>query len=115
MLKTLALAGVLALALAPLAGCGATSSNSLATDIANFNAQVADNLPAACGLLTGADASFQTIVATGKIASAAISAERAAMAAINSICANPGAVNPMTALQTLASAYAAVVEASKAY
>lgn len=113
-MKSIAMfAGALALATLSLAGCGSTGSNGLAGDIAAFNAQVANNLPTACALVAGVDASFQTIAATGNISGAAAADERAAMAGVNSICASQGAVNAATALQTLANAYAAVVEASK--
>ena len=114
MKTTAPFAGALALAALSVAGCNSTGSNSLASDIAAFNAQVANNLPTACALIAGVDASFQTIAATGKISNAAVADERAAIAGVNSICANPGAVNAATALQTLANGYAAVVEASKA-
>jgi hypothetical protein len=113
-MKHPALAGALALASISLAGCASTGSNSLGADIANFNAQVANNLPAACALIAGADGSFQTIVATGKISNVAIADESVAMAGVNSICANPGAANAASALQALANAYVAVVEAGKA-
>ena len=36
------------------------------------------------------------------------------MAGVDTLCANPGAVNAATGLQTLANAYAAIVEAGKA-
>ena len=113
-MKHLALTGALALASISLAGCSSTGSNSLGADIANFNAQVASNLPAACALIAGADASFQTIAATGKVSNIAVADERVAMAGVNSICANPSAVNAASALQALANAYVAVVEAGKA-
>lgn len=114
-MKTTAIfAGAVALATLALASCSSTGSNGLAGDIAAFNAQVANNLPTACALIASVDASFQTIVATGKISGAAVADERAAIAGVNSVCANPGAVNAATALQTLANAYAAVVEAGKA-
>ncbi|MBV8473356.1 MAG: hypothetical protein JO234_08050 [Hyphomicrobiales bacterium] len=113
MLKSLALAGALALALASLAGCSSTNQNALSADIATFNAQVANSLPAACALLAAADASFHMIAAAGKIPGADVSAESAAMAGVNAICANPTGLNAATALQTLASAYVAVVAAGK--
>jgi hypothetical protein len=113
MFRSPAFAGALALAATLLAGCSATTSTTLANDIATFNVEVANNLPAACALLATADASFQTIVATGKVSGAAVSAERVAMAGVNTLCANPSSVNAATGLQTLANAYAAIVEAGK--
>jgi hypothetical protein len=114
MFRTFASAGALALAAIWLAGCTAATQTAIDYDIQSFNSQVANNLPIACALLSTADASFQTVVATGKLSKSAVTEESAAMAGVNSICANPQAVNATTALQTLASAYAAIVESSKA-
>jgi hypothetical protein len=113
MFRTLASAGALALAAIWLAGCTAATQTAIDNDIQTFNGQVANHLPIACALLSTADASFQTIAATGKLSKSAVADESAAMAGVNSICANPQAVNAATALQTLASAYAAIVESSK--
>lgn len=111
-MKTLAFGGALALA---LAGCASTGgSGGLSADVAAFNAEVANDLPTACALVATADDSFQTVAATGKLSAAALADEKAAMAGVASLCANPSAVNAATALQTLANAYAAVVQAGKA-
>jgi|SRR5271154_18555 len=113
MFRTFASAGALALAAIWLAGCSAATQTAINSDIQTFNSQVANNLPTACALLSAADASFQTVAAAGKLSKSAVADESAAMAGVNSICANPRAVNAATALQTLASAYAAIVESSK--
>lgn len=105
------LVGALSFAAVPLAGCAPTGN--LTNDIATFNTAVANDLPTACALLSTANASFQTIAATGKLSATAVTDETAAMAGVNSICANPSAVSAATALATLANAYAAVVEAGK--
>ena len=49
------LAAALALASVSLAGCSSANQSTLSADIATFNAQVANNLPAACALLATAD------------------------------------------------------------
>jgi hypothetical protein len=107
--SVLALAALMAVS---LAGCGAPGSNSLASDIASFNASVANDLPAACALIVSPDVSFQTVAATGKLSPSAVAKQKAAMAGVETICANPGAVNAATALPTLAAAYAAVLQAN---
>jgi hypothetical protein len=113
MFRTFASTGALALAAAWLAGCSAATQTAIDNDVQTFNSQVASNLPTACALLSAADASFQTVAATGKLSKSAVADETAAMAGVNSICADPQAVNVVTALHTLASAYAAIVESSK--
>ena len=113
MLKLPALAGALALAAALLAGCSATSTNTLANG--HRDLQHRGRRQSARGLRSACDRRrfIPDDRRNGNISSAAVSAERAAMAGVNSICANPSAVNAATALQTLASAYVAIVEAGK--
>ena len=72
---------------------------------------MANDLPTACALVSSAWASYQTVVATGTVSAADEATASQAYAAASSICANPGSVNASTALQTLANAYAAVVQA----
>ncbi len=122
-MKIFALLGALALACVSLGGCVVTGNPSadatnfnanLAADVAAFNQQVGQDLPAACALSVSADVTFQTVAATGKISSGNVSAEKAAMAGVTSLCANPSSLtNPLLALPTLANAYAAIVEAGK--
>jgi len=92
-----------------LAGCQTTLNN----DVAQFNAAVANDLPTACAVVSSTWAAYQTVAATGTVSPADQKTVAAAYAGALSICANPGQVNAATALQTLANAYAAIVQARR--
>ena len=118
MFKNFAFLGAISCALAlSLSGCNSTSGTtgtaSLTASIAAFNTQVQADLPTACALLSTADTTFQTVGSAGQISAAAVKSEKAAMAGVASICANPSAVSAATALPLIANAYVAVVAASK--
>jgi hypothetical protein len=94
-------------AAAPIAGCQTT----LNSDIAQFNAAVANDVPTACALVSSTWAAYQTVAATGTVSASDQKTAAAAYARASSICANAGKVDAATALQTLASAYTAIVQA----
>ncbi|MEJ0093418.1 MAG: hypothetical protein WDN46_08265 [Methylocella sp.] len=113
--KYVALIGILCIG-SWLAGCAKEIAE--ATGAVNTVAtQVASDVPTACALLQGADASFQTIAATqagvGKpLAASVISDESAAVAGVDQLCANPAAFTSVAGtLSTALSAYAAVMKA----
>jgi len=100
-------AGAIALSAIALSGCQTT----LQKDIDAFNTIVQQDLPTGCALLASADASFQTVAATGTLTASEIATEKQAYAGVKAICANPSGVNAATALSTLANAYAAIIQA----
>jgi hypothetical protein len=108
-MKAYALAALAAAASLAIAGCQST----LNQDVAQFNAAVASDLPTACALVASANASFQAVAATGTLKASVTATEKQAYAGASSICANPSSVNASTALQTLANAYAAIVQAGQ--
>ena len=108
--RAIAFVGVFTLGALGLAACQSTLNN----DLAQFNAAAANDLPTGCALVSSANAAFQTVVATGTIAKKDVALANQAYAAASSICANPSSVNASTALQTLANAYAEIVQAQHA-
>jgi hypothetical protein len=109
-MKVFALAAIAFAASVAMAGCQSTKS-TIISDITQFNAAVATDLPTACALEATTYASFLTAVATGTVPAKYVSVGKQANAAAQAICMNPSAVNASTALQTLANSYAAIVQA----
>ena len=108
--RAIAFVGVVTLGALGLAACQSTLDNGTA----QFNAASANDLPTACALVSSADAAFQTVLATGTVANKDVALANQAYAAASIICANPSSVNASTALQTLANAYAAIVQVRRA-
>ena len=102
---------LLAIAAIPALPAAQCSLASTAGDIQQAQSVIAQGLPVVCAALTTADAAFQTVAATGKVPRHDIDVEKAAMAGITAVCANPAAAaNPASALTAAATAYAAVVQ-----
>ena len=118
-MKIYAIAASAAIASLMLAGCqttqpGGTSSVSVPSLVARFNAAAAQDVPAACALEASTYASFATAAAvSGPVAKYASTAAKAHAAAA-AICANPGSVTAASALQTLANGYVAYMQAMQA-
>lgn len=74
---------------------------------------IAQNLPKICSAAASVHSAFVVVAATGTVPAKAVNKERAAWAAMASICKNPGSVNSSTALVTAAEAYAAMIAAIK--
>jgi hypothetical protein len=108
--RAIAVVAIMTLGALGLTACQSTLNDS----VTQFNASVANDLPTACTLVSSADAAFQTAVATGTIGEKNIVLANQAYAAASAICSNPSSVNASTALQTLANAYAAIVQARHA-
>lgn len=87
-----------------LAGCQSTKVDEA----------IAKNLPKICSGAASIHSAFTIVAATGEVPAKAVTKERAAWAALNSVCKNPASVNSATALVTAAEAYAAMVAALKA-
>ncbi len=97
------LLAVAGLALALGAGCQNTK----------LDAAIAQNLPKICSAAASVHSAFLVVSATGTVPAKAVKNERAAWAALYSVCKNPGSVNSTTALVTAAEAYAAMIAAIK--
>ncbi len=95
----LAVVGSLAL----LAGCQSTK----------IDTAIAQNLPKICSGAAQIHSAFVVVAATGNIPAKAVTKERAAWAALSTVCKDPASVNSATALVTAAEAYAAMVAALK--
>jgi len=96
-----------------LGACTAQQISSAQTDANNAVAAAQPTIETACWLAQAADAGFQ-VYASGANANAAIIAnEKTAMAAANSICANPPA-NVAGAIADVLAAYKSVVAATPA-
>jgi hypothetical protein len=81
-------------------------------DVATAQQILASDLTTACALVASADATFQILAAGRALPDSDVKIEAQAYAGVKAICANPTAVgNPVTALQTIANAYAAVAKA----
>lgn len=101
MFKALLIAAAATLA---LAGCQSTKVDKA----------IADNLPKICSGAAQIHSAFVVIAATGNLPAKAVTKERAAWAALSTVCRDPASVNSATALVTAAEAYAAMVAALKA-
>lgn len=84
------------------------------TTVDKVDDAIAKNLPTACKALDTVHASFVVVAATGKVKPSVVAKEAAAYAGVATICADPSAVSTSTALVTVATAYAAVVNALRA-
>jgi hypothetical protein len=98
MLLIAALAG-----LAALAGCQSTK----------LDKAIADNLPKICSGAAQIHSAFVVVASTGTVPAKAVTKERAAWAALSTVCRDPASVNSATALVTAAEAYAAMIAALK--
>lgn len=90
---------ILAAASLGLAGCTTTQ---------NIDQAISQNLPKICSGAASIHSAFVIIAATGEIPAKTVAKERAAWAALEVVCADPGSVNSATALVTAAEAYAAM-------
>lgn len=89
--------------LAALAGC----QNS------KLDSAIAANLPKICQAAASVHSAFIVVAATGTVPAKAVNKERAAWAAMASVCRDPGSVSSANALVVAAESYAAMIAAIK--
>ena len=89
--------------LAMLAGCQSTK----------IDAAISKNLPKICSGAAQIHSAFVIVASSGTVPAKAVTKEKAAWAALSTVCKDPTSVNSSTALVTAAEAYAAMVAALK--